>query len=90
MPRFISIPCRVLVDHPVSSIKPPDGELDGTTEEPDHTHHILVDEVYQFIASNTSTPVVGSWSLSLILTSSFDIISFLAISPFVIANAMYL
>ena len=36
----------MLADHPVNSVKPPDGDLDGSAVEEDDTHHVLVDEVY--------------------------------------------
>ena len=36
--------CQVLADQPVHPIKPPEGELDGPAVEPDHAHHVLVDE----------------------------------------------
>ena len=36
--------CWVLADRPVHPFKPPKGELDGSAEEPDHTHDFLIHE----------------------------------------------
>ena len=63
------LPCQMLADHHINSIKPPVRELDGPAVEPDHTHHVLIGEVKALLASKTS-----------ILFAVFPTVSILVIS----------
>ena len=85
-----SLACQVLSDHLIDSVKPPEGELDRPTVEPDHRHHVLVDEVDPVPGVKHSTLLVGSSNVFLIISSCLVIISFLSTAPFLISNPRYL
>ena len=79
----------MLSDNSVDPVNPPDGELDGPAVESDHTHRILIDELNPIPRLKYINSLVGSSCFSLIRSSSFVNISFIAMSPF-ISNSRYL
>ena len=81
---------KVLADHHVDLVKPPEGELDRTTEKPNNTHHVLVHVLNPISRLKTINSSCGL--LKLLLDSFFQPLHhrFLSISPFFISNPRYL
>ena len=71
----------MLADRLVESVKPPECELDRPTEEPDDSHHILVDVLNPIPGLEDFNPFEGFFQLLIYPDSSFSLICFITTTP---------